>query len=235
MSVVPTSRLGKIEFYEAHIAPWSANAANIGLTPGAVTTLTTLTTAARTAYNAAESARNAAKAATQAFYEAVRAMHSNPGAGADMIDTIRNYAESKNQPNVYTLAQIPPPAAPAPVGPPGTPFDFVVTLLQSGALQLRWKCRNPSNSQGTLYEIMRKTPGSDGFVFIGASGAKTFTDDTLLSGDQPAQYMITAVRSTQRGDPAQFIVNFGVGGGGGGGVFVTNVTGTGDASVKMAA
>lgn len=234
MSVVPNSRLGKIEFYESHLPAWTTNAVAIGLTTTSVSSLSTLTTAARAAYNAAETARNAAKAATQAFYEAVRAMHSNPGAGSDMIDTIRNFAESKNQPSVYTLAQIPPPAAPAPVGPPGTPFDFVVTLLQSGALKLRWKCNNPGNSAGTLYEIMRKTPASDGYVFVGAAGSKTFTDETLMSGDQPAQYMITAVRSTQRGNPAQFVVSFGVGGGGGG-VFVTNVTGTQDANVRMAA
>ncbi len=214
MGVVPDSRLGKIEFYEAHAlagGPWAANAAAIGLTPASVTALGTLTTAARTAFNAAEAARQSAKSATQAFYDAVRAMHSGPGAGQDMIDTIRNFAETKNMPNVYVLAQIPPPADPSTAPPPGTPFEFRVSLLQNGALELKWKCNNPSGTQGTIYEVKRSI-GGGALNFVGATGVKSFTDDTLPSGSAPVTYQITAVRSTARGNPAQFTVNFGIGG-----------------------
>jgi hypothetical protein len=80
MGVVPDTRVGKIEFYEAHISPWTTNAAGIGLTPASVTALGTLTATARDKYNDAEAARQAAKAATLAFHDAVRAMHSGPGA-----------------------------------------------------------------------------------------------------------------------------------------------------------
>lgn len=214
MGVVPDSRLGKIEFYEAHAlagGPWAANAAAIGLTPASVTALGTLTTAARTAFNAAEAARQSAKSATQAFYDAVRAMHSGPGAGQDMIDTIRNFAETKNMPNVYVLAQIPPPADPSTAPPPGTPFEFRVSLLQNGALELKWKCNNPSGTQGTIYEVKRSI-GGGALNFVGATGVKSFTDDMLPSGSAPVTYQITAVRSTARGNPAQFTVNFGIGG-----------------------
>lgn len=211
MGVVPDSRLGKIEFYEAHIAPWTSNAAAIGVTPASVTSLAALTTTARKAYESAESARQAAKAATQAFYDAVRAMHSGPGAGQDMIDQIRVRAQSTNNPNVYVLAQIPPPATPGTTPPPGTPFEFTVGLLQNGALELKWKCNNPSGTQGTIYEVLRKI-GSGAFNFVGASGVRVFTDETLPSGSAPVTYQITAVRSTSRGNPAQFTVNFGIGG-----------------------
>ncbi len=234
MGVVPDSRLGKIEFYEAHIAPWTTNAAAVGLTPASVTALGTLTTQARAAFNAAEAARQAAKAATQNFYDKVRAMHSGPGAGQDMIDTIRVYAETKNDPNVYNLAQIPPPATPGVTPPPGTPFEFTVGLLQNGALELKWKCNNPSGTQGTIYEVKRAIGGGAGgpqFVFVGATGVKLFTDDTLPNGSAPVTYQITAVRSTQRGKPAQFTVNFGIGGGGG--FAITSVTEGGP--VKLAA
>jgi hypothetical protein len=212
MGVVPDTRLGKIEFYEAHITPWTTNAAGIGLTPASVTALGTLTAAARTAFNAAEAARQAAKAATQNFYDKVRDMHSGPGAGQDMIQTIRNYAESQNKPNVYVLAQIPPPADPSTAPPPGTPLDFTVGLLQNGALELKWKCNNPSGTQGTIYEVKRRTGGSGSFGYVGSSGVKNFTDDTVAAGSPSVTYQITAVRSTQRGNPAQFTVNFGVGG-----------------------
>jgi hypothetical protein len=214
MGIVPDSRLGKIEFYEAHLAPWTASAAAIGLTPASVTALDALTADARKAFNDTEVARLAAKAATQAFHDAVRAMHSGPGAGADMIDAIRNKAESTDNPNVYVLAQIPPPAVPGTTPPPGTPLDFTVGLLQNGALELKWKCNNPSGTQGTIYEVKRRIGAGD-FGFVGATGVRVFTDDTLPSGSAPVTYQITAVRSTSRGNPAQFTVNFGTGGGGG--------------------
>lgn len=234
MGVVPDSRLGKIEFYEAHIAPWTSNAAAIGLTPAAVTALGTLTTQARAAFNAAEAARQAAKAATQNFYDKVRAMHNGPGAGADMIQTIRNHAETKNDPNVYVLAQIPPPATPGTTPPPGTPFDFTVGLLQNGALELRWKCNNPSGTVGTIYEVKRRTGGSGAFGYVGSSGVKNFTDDTVPAGSPSVTFQITAVRSTQRGNPAQFTVNFGVGGPGLTIESVTTESGAGG-PVKLAA
>lgn len=160
-------------------------------------------------------------------------MHNGPGAGQDMIQTIRTWAESKNDPNVYTLAQIPPPATPGVTPPPGTPFDFTVNLLQSGALELKWKCNNPSGTQGTVYEIKRRVGGGGGgaFGYVGSSGVKTFTDDTVAAGSPSVTYQITAIRTTRRGNPAQFTVNFGVGGPG---LTIESVT-TESGPVKLAA
>jgi hypothetical protein len=146
MGVVPNDRLGKIEFYEAHAGaggPWPTNATAIGLTTASVTALTTLVTDARKAYNSHVAAQAAAKAATVAFYDKVRLMHAGPGAGADLIQTIKTYAQTTNNPGVYALAQIPPPAQGGTTPPPGTPFDFTVGLLQDGSLALKWKCSNP--------------------------------------------------------------------------------------------
>jgi len=157
-----------------------------------------------------------------------------PGAGADMIQTIKTYAQTTNNPNVYVLAQIPPPAQGGTTPPPGTPFDFTVGLLQDGSLQLKWKCSNPSGTVGTIYEVKRQI-GGGAFEFVGATGVKTFTDDTL-TGASPVTYQITAVLSTARGNPAQFVVNFGVGGGG---LTVASVVSTPESSsggdIKMAA
>ena len=210
MGIVPETRLGKIEFYEAHLGPWDSNDQAIGLQPASVTNLSTLTTAARRAFEAAESAREASKAATRAYHNAVRAMHSGPGAGQDMIDQIRNFAQSSNNPNVYVLAQIPPPATPGTTPPPGTPLDFEVRLLQTGALELRFKCVNPPGTQGTIYEVQRRI-GTGAFAFIGASGVRSLIDETLPAGSAQVTYQVTAVRSTLRGDPALFTVSFGTG------------------------
>ncbi|MCC6230715.1 MAG: hypothetical protein IT432_16005 [Phycisphaerales bacterium] len=236
MGTVPDTRLGKIEFYEAHTlsgGPWATNAAAIGVTAASVSALESLTKAARSAFNAAEAARQAAKAATQAYHDAVRAMHSNPGAGQDMIDTINNKARTTNSPGVYTLAQIPPPATPGTNPPPGTPLDFTVGLLQNGALELKWKCNNPSGTQGTVYEVKRRDGSGTGgaFGYVGSTGVKTFTDETVVSGTASVTYQVTAIRSTQRGNPGQFTVSFGVGGPG---LTIASVT-EGSGVMKMAA
>lgn len=221
MGVVPSDRLSKIEFYEAHLAPWGTNAVAIGLTAAKVTALSDATADARKAYDDHVAAQTAARAATQDFYDKVRLMHNAPGAGADMIRTIKNFALTTNDPKVYVLAQIPPPATPGSTPPPGTPFDFNVGLLQNGALELKWKCNNPSGTVGTIYEVQRALPGG-AMQFVGASGVKSFVDDALPGGAAtPVTYQITAVRSTARGNPAQFSVNFGIGGGGGGGFTVS--------------
>lgn len=206
MSIVPDTRLGKVGFYEAHITPWTDNAAAIGLAPLQMDGFTPLVTAARAAYDAMVAARDASKAATLDFYNKVSEMHSGPGAGADIIREIKNHAQSTDDPNVYVLAQIPAPAPPSPAPAPGTPFDFSVSLLQNGALELRWKCSNAAS--GVIYEVRRSIAGA-AFTFVGSSGERSFVDESLPAGASPATYQITAVRSTAKGSPAQFTVSFG--------------------------
>ena len=210
MSIVPQSRIGKVQFYEAHLTPWTNNAANIGLELPAVAALTTATQEARAAYDAMLAARDASRAATQAFYAKVSVMHAAPGLGSDMIDSIKNYAQTTGDPNVYTLAQIPPPAPPGVVGPPGTPFDFRVGLRQDGSVELKWKCNNPSGAGGTVYEILRSV-GGGAMQFVDNAGEKTFIDETVPANSGPVTYQITGVRTTVRGDPAQFTMQFGTG------------------------
>ena len=67
-------------------------------------------------------------------------------------------------------------------------------------------------------------------VFVGASGVRSFVDETRPMGSTPTTYQITAVRSTSRGNPAQFTVNFGTMGPG---LTIESVTQGGP--VKMAA
>ncbi len=208
MGITPNTRLGKLQFYEAHITPWSNNAVAIGLDVGDVTSLAGLTGAARLAYNAHLAAQQAAKSATQNFYDAIAAMHGGPNAGSDMIDTIKNFAQATDDPNVYTLAEIPPPAPPGTVPPPGTPYDFRVALLQNGNVELKWKSNNPEGAPGTVYEIKRSDDGGP-FNYIDTAGKKVFTDTTIPQGVGPMTYEITAIRSELRGNPAQFNVQLG--------------------------
>jgi hypothetical protein len=209
MPTVPHTRLGKIEFYESHLDPWAISPAAIGLDPAAVVSLDARTVAARAAYDAHIAARDAALAATQAYYQAIEAMHAQPGAGSDMIETIRAFAGATGDSEVYTLAQIPPPRAPGTPPPPGTPFAFAVNLLENGALSLKWKNRNPRGTGGTLYEVSRQI--DDGpFVFVATTGTRAFTDAAVPAGSALVTYEITAARSTARGNPARLSVRLGV-------------------------
>lgn len=211
MATVPPTKFGKLQFYEAHIDPWTNNAAAIGLGLPDIADLTTATNEARAAYNGLLIARDAAKAATLNFTDKVATMHGAPGLGSDMIDTIRNFAQSTDDDNVYVLAQIPAPGTPGAVGPPGIPFDFRVGLLQDGSTELTWKCNNPVGARGTVYEIFRADSGNP-MAFLNTAGSKSYTDSTLPSNSSPVTYRVTGIRSTLRGNPGQFTVQFGAGG-----------------------
>ena len=228
MSIVPSTDIGRITFYEAHIAPWSLIPAQIGLLSSDCVSLASLILNARKTYNEQQVALEAAKAATLTMHNAVLKMHA---LGAADIAKIKAYAEATSNPNVFPLAQIPAPATPSPVGPPGTPTSFNVSLTQDGFVTLKWKCNNPSGASGTVYEVRRRVGTTNMFAYLGTEGRKSFTDETLPSGSLGVTYMITAIRSTKRGTPAQFNVNFGVGGDGMAFASVTDVT----MPVKMAA
>jgi hypothetical protein len=88
-----------------------------------------------------------------------------------------------------------------------------VQLQTGGVLQLKWRCNNPPATAGTMYEVFRQE-GSGPAVSLGLSGKRSFTDTTIPAGAAALTYSIVAVRSTARGIPAQFNVQFGTPAGG---------------------
>jgi hypothetical protein len=213
MPVVPKTRIGKLQYYEAHLQPWAASAAQIGLSPGSVAALADKAEAARAAYLRHVAARSAAASATRDYYQKIRALHNGPGAGADMIRQIRTTAQVTDDPQVYVLAMIPAPAAPSTLGPPGTPHDFGAKLNPGdGSLKLTWKCKHPAGSSGTIYQLSRRIGDSGPFVPLATLGKRTFTDRTVPAGAAAVTYQILALRSTAVGVAAQFTVNLGASG-----------------------
>lgn len=204
--IVPQSPIGKIEFYENHVADWAAKAVAIGTTAGLVTTLATQTEAARAAYQTHLLAQEQSRAATQNYYTAVREMN---GTGTDIIQQVKAKAATDGD-DIYTLALLPVPATPGPVPAPGTPTDFKVTLNPDGSLRLKWKCPNPAGGGGTIYQIARRIGAGGDFAAIGVSGKRTFLDATIPAGSASVTYLIVAVRSTAAGVAAEFTVNLGV-------------------------
>ncbi|HMN40835.1 MAG TPA: hypothetical protein PKE29_08300 [Phycisphaerales bacterium] len=225
MSVIPDKDLDAVQFFETHDPVWATAPTTIGLTAAMVTSMTNLTKAARDAYTSQQNAKTAAKNATVAWHNAVSAMRAN---GSDLVATIKAYAMTTNNPNVYTIAQIPPPAAPQPAPAPGQPTNITVGLESSGAITLRWKATNAAANAGTFFSIVRKLSGESMFMLVGNTGEKSWTDVTLAQGTPGATYIIQGHRGAIDGTPSEQIgVQFGVGGGGG--VSVSNAT------LKMAA
>jgi len=210
MPIVPPKKEEKVAFYNSKTTVWSANAVAIGTTTTAVTDLTTKVTAATTKLAAALAAKEAAKNATADADLAVRDMAH---AGAAIIQQIKAKAAVTGD-SVYILAQIPAPATPTPVPPPGTPTDFKAALNPDGSLKLTWKCPNPAGAAGTIYQIARRlgTGGSGApFTPLTSVGARSLTDPTVPAGTAAVTYRITAVRSTTIGLAAEFTVNFATG------------------------
>jgi hypothetical protein len=98
---------------------------------------------------------------------------------------------------------------PTPLGSLGKPSDLTVTLSETGALDLAWKCTSP-RATGMTYQIFRRNAPDAEFTFIGGTGDKKFTDNTLPAGSSQVTYQMQATRSTAVGPWASFNVNFGV-------------------------
>ena len=206
MAIVPTKIPEKVAFYQSRVAGWTTNATAIGLSSSEMTTMSAKVTAAVNALADHIAAQQAAKDATIVMHDTVLAMGLY---GADLIKKIKAKAGQSGN-SVYALASLPSPVTPSPVGDPGLPTDFKVSLNQDGSVDLSWKCPNPPGAVGTLYQVFRRIGATGEFDYLGGSGQKAFTDATIPAGSSQVTYQIQAVRSTAIGPWAQFNVNFGV-------------------------
>jgi hypothetical protein len=212
MATMPGKRLERIAFCKQHGLVWTGVGDQIGTNPAAVTALVTAVTATEAGWQAVLAARDAARAAEGDFLELYGQMSEQC---ARLISTIRSFAKSNpaTEQSTYGLAQIPAPKAPAPVPAPGIPYAPKVQLQTGGTLQLKWSCDNPRTAAGTVYEVSRQE-GSGPAVALGTIGKRSFTDTSIPAGAAALTYSITAMRSTIRGIPAQFNVQFGTPAGG---------------------
>jgi hypothetical protein len=208
VALTPKNKVGKIEFFQSKLTPWTDNATALGTSSAAVTALGTKVTAAQNARAAQIIALAAAETATATLDNAIEQMMI---AGMDIVKDIRATAASAPNPQVvYDLAQIPAPATPQPVTTLGTPGNFKAKLNGNGDLITTWKCASPRAS-GTVYQVYRRIGGTGEFTYLGGCGTKKFVDTTIPAGATQVTYQIQAVRSTAVGEWAQFNVNFGTG------------------------
>ncbi|MFM9996190.1 MAG: hypothetical protein ACKVU4_10355 [Phycisphaerales bacterium] len=196
MATLPEGRKARVEYFEQHLPVWQDNAGAVGLTVAQLTSLSTFITAARTTLNAAEAARSTSKSATVAFYNAEEPMTD---LGADLIKTIRAFAETTNNPNVYATAQIPPPAAPTPTPPPEQPDDLSGLIDPFGVITLAWKAVPKGPTSGVFFFVERKI-GAGTWTPIGATQESTFADPA--AGQQAAAATVAYRVQARRGAEA---------------------------------
>ncbi|MCL4220455.1 MAG: hypothetical protein KJZ65_03700 [Phycisphaerales bacterium] len=208
--VVPDTRQEMIAWYAQRAASWAANANNIGLNTSQVTALATLINAAQTSESAAAAARSASKNATLTY-------HSNAATlkefGAGLVKTIKAYAEATNNTTVYSLASIPPPAKPGPLGPPEMPSDVRAVLNNNGQVELRW---NGTRAGATSFRIERNIFPINGnpsnWQLIDVVEERSYIDSHVPQGLVMALYRVIAQRAggmSVASEPGQVI--FGTG------------------------
>lgn len=216
MSVIPRTVIGKIEFCEAHLAVWAANPTAIGITALQVSDLAALVAQARADYDAAEAARNGARSAIETRNISVGSMFDLV---ADLVKTIRAFAETTNDPSVYPAADIPAPAAPTPTPPPDAPTNLTAMVNTVGHCLLNWK---GSRAVGTQFVLRRQvtpvggTPGQ--WTYAGSSVTNDYTDTTVPTGLASVSYVVIAQRASGTSEPSNTAtLTFGTGTGEGSG------------------
>ena len=208
-AIVPNTVSDKITFFTSHVTGWAADPLAIGTTAERVALVQAKLDEAKAARLARAQAVDAARSATLRLKMALAELSH---VGAQVIAEVKAKAAVDGK-SIYPRASLPVPAAPSPLGKPGKPTNLSVELLSGmGVFRLSWKCRHPRGAKGTMYQVYRRL-GADGeFAFLGASGKKKYTDATMPAGTRFVSYRIVAVRSTARGDVAEFNVNLGISG-----------------------
>lgn len=209
MSSYPLSpRSEFVDWCYSHEDLFADNQAAIGLSAGQVASFNAALTQYDSASTATEVARQAAKDATT---DLTLKFNDLKDAVAEIVRTVKTYAENTNNPAVYGLAGLPLPSERTPVPPPTQPTDFVVLLSASGGITLQWKSEGVN---GAFFMVKRRFSDASPWTNIGGSGSREFTDDSLPIGTTNVQYKVWGVRGNVNGPESLTIaIQFGVVGG----------------------
>ena len=212
MGNIPGNRNDLFTFAQAHMDVWQTNAAAIGLTPAQATAVTNSVALTQARREAVESLRTQARTATTDQTEAFRALRTAVAAAVNNINTFAGNQPAADRGKVYSIAQIQPPQPRTPSAPPGQPTDLSIALNPTtGALLVRWRCTNPDNVSGVVYNVKRRI-GAGAFAIIGATGEKRFEDFSIPAGTSQITYTVQAQHGSALGQPSTAIdVRFGTG------------------------
>jgi hypothetical protein len=187
-----------------HAPIWVQDPPSIGLSEQAAAEFKLSVDELEAAARAAEVARLAAMNATQHYNIALDRVKRLGGAN---VNTIKAYAQLTGDGSVFGRAGVEPNAGPGTLPAPVPPTSISAHVLPSGALELRWKAKQPRGLESVQYQVRRQLHGENEWTFIGTAGsAKRFVDNTLPTGVLSARYTLTPWRGEQRGDTSNVFV-----------------------------
>lgn len=204
--IVPHTQQGAIDFFANRQVAWATNATAIGLSAAQVTAIATAINDAQSKLAAAQAARVASKTATLDLAGSMSVLRD---LGGDLIKTIRAFAETSGNDNVYILSDIPPIAPPTPAGPPEQPTALAASILLPFGLGLTWK---GSVAQGTYFGVWRKVGSETGFTLIDTTKAREYADYTLPANTSSVAYYIAANRDEYTVNSASLQIQIGASG-----------------------
>jgi hypothetical protein len=192
-----------IKFYEQRQPTWLAKATDIGLSATQPVELATKIEKALGDQASAEEARVLAKNATE---QAAMSAADLKSFGAGLMSTIRGFAESTGNNEVYTTALIPPPKPATPAGPPTSPTEIGADPHADGTITLKWK---GTVANGQWFVIERSIDGG-AWMYQHSQREKTWLDKAVPMNTNTIRYRVFGLRGTALSvNPPVATVNFG--------------------------
>lgn len=190
---IPDTKPGQLDFFEARVDAWVANAANIGLLDSQTTQLVSLLGVARSAYDEAQQAKLDLKGLIEVQDQLLAELVKF---GSQLVQTIRAFAEQTGNAQVYATAMIDPRKDPEAI-PPFPASNLTYALKTSGALEIKWDGRL---STGTSYILERSIFNEQGqpspFEAIAFVDGLSFKDETVPHGTVHALYQVRALKGS---------------------------------------
>lgn len=210
--VLPTRVQDFLAFCNHHGDVWDDAPTTIGLTAAQVTAFKTKVGITQGFYDAQQAAIEESRSATVKANAYVADLRAE---AAELVRFIKAYAQSQAVPaDVYSAAEISPPAPPAPAAAPGQANDFHAELNGDGFITLKWKA--PVTGNGTVVWLISRKIDAGAFTSVGVSGERAFTDETIPLGSTSVSYKVQGQRGQTLGPVSfPFTLQFGVDGGGG--------------------
>jgi len=208
--IIRSPRPAAVAFAQVHVGPFTDHAALLGLSPQQLASYTAAVENAKEALAEASAAKQAWNAAASLAASRMRELNR---VMTETVTTIDITAANAADPTaLYQAALLTPPNTPGVMAAPGVCNGFKAVLNAEGSVTISWKCKNPDNAHGTIYQVRRKLPHEAEFRQLDLTASKRFTDESIPTGAGRVQYVVQARRGNAVG-PASgpFTVQLGSG------------------------
>ncbi|HYE60420.1 MAG TPA: hypothetical protein VD997_00360 [Phycisphaerales bacterium] len=197
--IIRSPRPEAVGFAQRHVGPFVSNAPLLGLSPQDAASYAAAAQEAQDALAAVDAAKQAWKLAAARAALRLRELNRQMTRCVEIIDLTA--AASPDPMALYSAAELSPPNTPGVMAAPGECTGFRAQLNSDGSLTIQWKCKNPNNAHGTIYQVLRRLPAQGGgwnawgeYAQLDLTAAKRFTDGTIPAGAGRVQYVVQARR-----------------------------------------